>query len=712
MPGRPAPTARLLAQSSHRRGHAPVAALLALAGLAACADSVPALPAGLEADRSLSFRVDLAQAPGAAVKAFGGLDGTPTAMLGTTDLIDAYRAGGVQVAGLPRGSSCQLTMDAIFPNTSALPTDDTAYSDGPLHDAILRTLGGGMYPLLYLMYDLGTGSCQAQAPAHATGDPAVPDLEKGDGLHVPPTLWAQVAQTMLQRTMNVNGQGLLPPYVGFVPDALTEGGMERTSWLELYEKTAPMLHDTSVFPLKDDKSRPFVLLAPLAPLGDPAELADGTTAIASFLTLLENQAALAPDVFAFTPVTGALLQDHMDLVAAVRAELDTPAMKLTGLPIAEVGVRLSPDAWNGLAGIVPDDVRSESAYAGAWLSALKVVLQDQLSEPMVSDRWGGPQQPADLAGRDLFVDATGAPLPAMLAMFGFSELASWAAVRLAVVDTTPPVATSPAPAMSAATVTPASPAAGTALDKGVAVLAAASPAGGHVYVVLAAVEPDRIGQRLTYTLSLTGATQADWTLQRAVIDSDATRYGYVESTPTTATGGTLTVPRDIVVPSVQFLDLGSCQATATPAGGQWTPDFPPEPGCSCSAANTTCNASYVAAVDSVQGDVARLRFRETGGGFPASERHWWLATSDSAAADCTQLGASDSNGQPLYAVQQEGTWTAGAELDIDANLWSDPTDCQTAAPGSAIQFYLITDQPGQAGSRVLFQKAPLRFVHD
>jgi hypothetical protein len=91
----------------------------------------------------------------------------------------------------------------------------------------------------------------------------------------------------------------------------------------------------------------------------------------------------------------------------------------------------------------------------------------------------------------------------------------------------------------------------------VGVLAARSADGGTLYLLVAAADPGNAGKHLAVTLDVTGVTPADGAVRvrTAVVDATTSAFAFTGESTTNAASGRLAFVRDVLVPSVHYLEV-------------------------------------------------------------------------------------------------------------------------------------------------------------
>jgi hypothetical protein len=483
------------------------------------------VPPGTIEGTSRTFRVSLAP-PGAKVKPLAGLDGVPAADPSKSlEVASLLPANGVRQARLPRGSGCRLTLDALHPDDTppATSLDTVALAD---LDTVFRgSAMAGITVVHQAMFDVGAGACTPAGP-----------VEKGRPV-LDPDLWADTVVAVVKEMRN---RGLGPGWVEFLPDAFGAGGYASNALFAVENLYSPFLEaQRKAFPA-DDAGRPRVM-APSLPAPLASSFTDPKGALGSIVADWREKPTRAPDALSFRS-EGLLPEDHLALARAARAALDPP---LSQVGVAIVGARLSAAAWDALAPYATTR-HTRSAWLAAHLAVARIVLQDAV-ELFVADRWGGPVAAGALAGEDLFVDTTaGGPddppapraLPALQSMLAFRLMEAGGATRVkaAYLDGTEPTD-----------------------GHGVGVLAARSADGGTLYLLVAAADPGNAGKHLAVTLDVSGVTPADQVVRvrSAVVDATTSSFVFTGESTKAAAAGRLTLLRDVLVPSVHYVEVAA-----------------------------------------------------------------------------------------------------------------------------------------------------------
>ena len=492
--------------------------------LSGCSADDGTLPPGFLQDTTRIFAADFTTHP-TRVQSLGGLDGSPVATVkGAPDLTSVYQGNGVRQVRVPRGTACAATLDAVFPDTYAPVDPATSFVWEPLRTILETSWVNDMKVIWQVMFDVGKGACTPMGPVELGAPVSDPDQ------------WSQIAMAVLGQFKDL---GFPPVWVEFLPDAFGAGGYKAgtdSQVFNLYEKLHAALRAKFPADAATGKS-PFLLAAPSLPVTGPAEFGDPKAPMGNFVASILAKPSRAPDLLSFSPVAG-LPEDHLAMARAARVAVSS--WGATGVGIAALGARVSAASWAALAASLKTPA-DRSAWAAAHLTATRILLQGVV-DLMAADRWGGPRAQGSLAGEDLFVSATGAALPALQAMLAFYLM------ELAKADRVPVVLRGGTQASD---------------GHGVAALAALSADGKKAFFLVAAADPDRIGQRLTYRFEVTGlpAETTGWELHRALIDSASEDFQFLEQSEVSSPGGTLLLSRDIMVPSVQYIELVSGAAT-------------------------------------------------------------------------------------------------------------------------------------------------------
>jgi hypothetical protein len=584
--------------------------LLAVAFVACDVSNSPPLPGGYNqaVTRAFTVRLDTpvngAGGLPARLRPFNGVDGSSLAPTGQNPLPFSQQAG-VKVLRYPRGWGCQLTLDAVFPDPTADPTRSASYSMEGLQSLTVELAARSIVPMWQTIYDIGLdqGSCTSTEGV-ATGG-RIGDVDT----------WATVVTGVTDRlsratapyftadaTARLALQRLHPGYVEFLPDALAtanyaKGGLSSllpvyVAWRRAFDVAFP----------DGGATRIQATVGPSLPAAGPDDVTTKGTLLGGFLDYIRQQSTLAPEVLSFLSNTSTPEQ-HLALVKATRAALD--GMGLTGVQIADTGLRLPEATWASLSKVY-DTTARRSAYLGAYLAMVKVLEQDDL-DLLVADRWGGPLPTTvgAVTGEDLFQSADGQPLPALLSLSPFARMDADDATRIAVetvpwpdpvtedrdvigsdLDARDAVATdAPKDAAASAALPQATtldvvadatardaatdaadadvPDAGTELPlegDTLRVLAARTKTGGLTAVVvsLPPVSPAQEGVRMRYQLDVEGVplTPLRWILRRYHVDATSNGFrGPVEQSVVIPVAGHVRIVRDITGPAIDQLEL-------------------------------------------------------------------------------------------------------------------------------------------------------------
>lgn len=504
--------------------------------------STDPLPEGYnpESTREFTIRADVTivddQDRPVPIRTLGGYDGGPETPDGVT--VDAfYQRSGVKVVRFPRGWQCDVTLDQVFPSVLADPESTDSYRFTDLEAMAKGFVSHGMLPIWQALYDVGSGACRADGPV-GRSDPI------GD-----PVLWSQAVVGTLEflnrkvapyfkdetYAARIAEVGLNPGYVEVLPDPMACCGYANLGLDYLLPAYGALFEALDQSDQADPGTRILDLVAPSFRVAAPSDLSDEDAPMARFLDFVAQETAgRGPQVLSLLSTT-ASPDDQAALVKALKDRAGTLGLQTTR--VADLGMRVDPAVWTARAADL-DTTAKRSMWLGAFLAMARILDQETL-ELLVPDRWGGPAaEPGDQAGEDLFQAANGNGLPAFHTMVPFFLMDLGKAVRVAV-DTIDD----------------------TAGPRDLRVLAGRKEDGALAVVIVALPTPDdpRVGYRLTYRLDLRGLDGDAYTLRRAVIDAGSTDFRYSESSRVAPVDGALAVARQIIAPSVQYLELNPAQ---------------------------------------------------------------------------------------------------------------------------------------------------------
>jgi len=469
-----------------------------------------------------------------AVEASGKVQGTDT------PLVLAQRMGAKALA-LPRGLGCDLTLARVFPDPSNDPADARAYAWESLRDHLRETAARGMVPIWQTLYDIGEDSCAEDPEGIAVAAHRIGDSQTWSAVVGLLARWVNGALNPYysdEAKARLQARGLDPAYAEFLPDAMRLGGYQNAGVagvIGLYRPWFRAIHDAF---LEDTSPRILARIAPSLPLTSEAEASDSSAPIGAFLGLLETDATIAPEVLGLLSRSRSP-EDHRRMLLAVRAALDR--MDLRTVRLADMGMALAPDLWEGLAPLHPTRAQRSALFA-AYGAMVRMLEQDLLTL-LVPERWSGPlASPSATIGEDLFQDEDGRTLPAYAALQVFARLDQADAVRLQAINVSE------------------SADGGTTPSDSLRVLAARTSNGGVnlVIVALPPLENPRPAIRMRYDITVKGLADAPkgWVITRWVVDSTAVGLkGPVEQSPFAPEGGTVRVVREILGPAIHQVDL-------------------------------------------------------------------------------------------------------------------------------------------------------------
>lgn len=478
-----------------------------------------ALSPGSNAGSTRTFDVDL-DTPLGPVRSFGGLDGdVPMTSITEDNWAKGYQQHGVDMARVPRGSGCAITLDAVCPDPAVSATTDPLCNYG--YDTLDRTMTDllqmGIQVVWQAMFDVGKGGCEPRDGIEVATRPV------GD-----PEVWPAVISQVL---VHLRSKGLLPSMVEFLPDAMGVGGYQANQTIQLLNLyTAFITRLRADFPPDRLGKKPFLVLAPSLPFGEAADLEDPDSTLAAFIDDMAPHPARHPDRLSVSTVA-CTPGDRLALWQALRERLDEAGMTEVGL--ADVGPRLTDSTWLEMDDKLATAGR-RSAFLAARLAAARILGQGRL-DLMAADRRSGPRSGDDkVAGEDLFFDSDGDALPALNGTLPLHLMASRGAVRVKMDENDEPENDTRGFVAMAATYG----------ETSVALMATAS-------------EAARVGQVMNFQFNIHGLPS--WagyaTLRRAVVDEGTRAFSFVETSTVKVVDGGIFVSREITVPSIHYYEL-------------------------------------------------------------------------------------------------------------------------------------------------------------
>lgn len=469
-----------------------------------------------------------------------------------------YQRSGVRAARYPLGWGCDLSLDFIFDDETSDATSSGSYRLTAIDELSDLLVKYSVLPIWQAAWDIGYDGCSVTPTIGIASRP----ISNPDQWGLVTSFYATRLNNLVRKYYNadmiakITAAGLKPGYVEIYPDATDTGAYGDLSIISLtqaYNDFFDAFNEAlPVIPTDAAASKRVIgVIAPGMSISDPSELSATYSSLMDFIADLGNNPSHLPDIFSIKPEVDSLAS-LVDVVQTMRQTLDDNG--LADVPMAAIGATLTPDTWTDLAVSQPT-IAGRSMWLGAFAAAGFARLQGELAfiEPQRwSEKDADPLEP--YSGEDLFQNADGSPLPAMLALKAIREFSNAGSDLISFVNPAPV----DAPELVAASDAP---------DDDISILASRLSEGGYQFLVVALppATVDRNGVNIRYVLNVTDVQTGttDWEVRIAQIDSESASYKMVGRGAATVDDGNVSFSSYIRGPAIHVIRFSPPMAEET-----------------------------------------------------------------------------------------------------------------------------------------------------